>query len=1032
MTPVRAEDRANGLAAVNELCERFADDLSYYKSVEFDETSCRQRFIDPFFAALGWDVADEEKRGPHANVVLEYSLRDDERAMRADEAEDERVAGALSERGVVGGIGVRRPDYSFRIDGDRKFFVEAKRPSVEIGSPRPVFQVKSYGWSAGTPVSILTDFEELLVFDCRYRPVLEEPLTGLIPEFRLNFRDYGANWDLLWDTFSREAVTAGSLVRYMEEAEDRTGQLPVDQAFLADLSRWRAALAKEFAAHNEHLDVWQLNEATQLTLDRLVFIRVCEDRRLEPSEVLRPLIDVDNAYAAFIKALEPLRLHYNGGLMDPSFADELELPDAAFEHIIRGLYTPWSPYRFEVLGVEILGSIYERALGSIVALDDDRSVSIQLKPEVRKAGGVYYTPQWVVDEIVRLVIDPLIAGKAPRALAKFRVLDPACGSGSFLLGAYARLIAHYEAYYTKHPTVDRSKHYADSEGVHRLTADARAGVLQRHIFGVDVDPAAVEVTMMSLYLKSLESDAPEFVRSQMQISGAILPSLASNIRAGNSLVSTDFYAQPQLVDSLDGFEEHRLRPFKWQSDTEGFGRVLDDGGFSVVIGNPPYFSLDAVYGAGHAVPAYLKSAYEDVWLDKGDIYYYFLRKAAELANERLGFIVSRAFLAADRAQKLRAWLGANTRLLDLIDFDGFMVFADASIATTIAAFDTSESHESATVDVCRLRTGRLSTGEVIEGVRTRSAPFEVFERSAELGESAWHFPNPHEHDLYKRIDAVGDHLETLCHLGQGMQTGANGVFGVTTTEIAEHGLPTDLLKRRARNSEIASFYLAPGDDSLLYLEDIARYEDLPKPVRMYLELPANRKKLEGRAAYKRGNCDWWRYTWPLSKEYYGHSRLVCPYRAGHLRFVLDNGFNWLSLTDTTVAFPNGSLPEDPRYLLALLNSRLLTFRFRGMAKLTGENMWEAFDNSIGELPIRRIDFEDAEDRSRHEAIVHLSSELEASSLQANEGLSRADRSLGARRTEGLIDQLDEFVLDLYDITDPEERSSVLALGAPLG
>lgn len=223
---------------------------------------------------------------------------------------------------------------------------------------------------------------------------------------------------------------------------------------------------------------------------------------------------------------------------------------------------------------------------------------------MRKPGGVYYTPQWVVEEIVRLTIDPLIEGKNPRALEEFRVLDPACGSGSFLLAAFARLIRHYEDYYTQHPTVDRRLHLRDEQGVRRLTSEGKARVLHRHIYGVDVDPAAVEVTMLSLYLKSLESDSPEYVRAQMQLGGAILPSLERNIRVGNSLVSTDFYAQGRL-DELSDYEEHRLRPFKWDSDREGFGSILRDGGFDVVLGNPPYFNVDASYGANHPVPAYL-------------------------------------------------------------------------------------------------------------------------------------------------------------------------------------------------------------------------------------------------------------------------------------------------------------------------------------------------------------------------------------------------------------------------------------------
>jgi hypothetical protein len=1029
VTPRVACDRENGRERVRELVDAFQDDLAYYRSAAFDETTTRQRFIDPFFAALGWDVADEARRGPYADVVLEYSLRgqNPNQLVLAEEAEDSRVEFALAEGHEIGSIGVRKPDYSFRIEAERRFFVEAKRPSVDIHSPRPIYQIKSYGWSARTPLAVLTDFEGLLVFDCRYRPVLDEPTTGLLPEFRLSFRDYVEQWDLLWDTFSRETVAGGSLTRYAEALVDHKGQLPVDHAFLIDLARWRSTLARDLAANNPSIDVWQLNEATQLTLDRLVFIRVCEDRRLEPEDVLRPLLASDDPYPAFIEAIVPLRENYNGGLLNQDFTDALSVSPDLFKRIVQGLYTPWSPYRFDAIGVEILGSIYERALGSVIVLDDDRKVSIELKPEVRKAGGVYYTPQWVVDEIVRLTIDPLIAGKRPRDLQKFRVLDPACGSGSFLLGAFSRLIRHFEEYYTEHPTMDRREHLEDAQGVRRLTADSKAKLLQNSIFGVDVDPAAAEVTTMSLYLKSLESDAPEYVRTQMSLSGAILPSLAENIRVGNSLVSTDFYAQTQL----DTVEEHRLRPFKWESRNEGFGRILDDGGFDVVIGNPPYFNVDATYGAGHQVPAYLKSAYAEVWLDKTDIYYYFLRKATALANKRLGFILSRAFLEADKAGPIRAWLADNASLERLLDFDGFMVFADAGIATAITVFDTSRQHRDAEVTVRRLAAGKHTVAEVLEGLRNGTAPFEAFTRHATLNNRPWRFPNPHTAALYERLDAAGEHLSTLCELGQGMQTGANGVFGKLRDEdVASNGLPPNLLKQRARNSDIHAFHILGSDEWVLYPEDVKHYNDLPKSVQTYLELPANKAKLEDRAAFKRGNCEWWKYTWPLHKDLHHQPRIVCPYRTSHNRFAIDDTFAWMTLTDTTVAFLRDGVKEDIRYLLGLLNSKLLTFRFRGLGKLTGHNMWEAFDNSIGELPIRRIDFTISEERAHHDEVVRLARELEQATIAARGGLSASDRSLAARRVEALIEQLDEVVLDLYGITGAEERASILALGAP--
>ena len=1022
--------------AVAELCARFADDLEYYKSAEFDETSNRQRFIDPLFAALGWDIADQDKRGPYADVILEYALRPSQdrgplNLLEAEEEEDQRVADALAAKQDPGTVGVRRPDYSFRIAGERRFFVEAKRPSVEINSPRPIYQVKTYGWNARTSIALLTDFEALLVFDCRYQPTLDEPQTGLIPEFKLHFSQYADKWDLLWDTFSRETVADGSLARFADEIADRKGQVPVDVVFLADLSRWRQALASDLAKNNTQLDVWHLNDATQLTLDRLVFIRVCEDRGLEAADVLRPLLNVDDPYAAFVKAIGPLRASYNGGLLDPHFADQLTVRPNVFKRIVRGLYTPWSPYRFDALGVEILGSIYERALGSMVTIGDDRSVKVELKPEVRKAGGVYYTPQWVVDEIVRLTIDPLIAGKRPAQLQNFRVLDPACGSGSFLLGAYTRLLRHFEEYYSAHPTVDRKLHFEDAQGVRRLTTAAKAQLLRNSIFGVDVDPAAVEVTTMSLYLKSLESDAPEYVRRQMQLTGAILPALNENIRCGNSLVSTDYYQQTNL-GQLDAFEEHRLRPFKWDSNQEGFGKVLADGGFDVLIGNPPYFNVDATYGAKHPVAAYLKTAYSTIWQDKTDIYYFFLTRGAALAQQRLGFIVSRSFLEADKARRTRGHLCQNARLSHLADMDGFRVFPEAGIATTIAVFDTSQPHLEAEVAVRRLDSAVYTTAEVVEGLRQSSAPFEVFARKSKLGEAAWRFPNPYVDELFKRIDDTAEPLGKVCFLGKGMETAANSVFGkFSNADVARLGLPPELLKRRARNSDIDAFYVADSGENVLFLEDVSQYGDLPEAVRDYLEEPANRAKLEGRAAYERGDCDWWRYTWPLHKERHSGPRLLSPYRTGHNRFALDEDFSYFTSTDTTIVFSRDGTKEDLRYVQGLLNTKLLTFRFRGLGKLTSPNMWESFHYSIKDLPIRRIDFENPEDHERHDAIVRLVEDIGRATTAGREGLSATDRSLGARRAEALIDQLNDLAFELYDISDPEERATVLALGAPL-
>lgn len=563
-----------------------------------------------------------------------------------------------------------------------------------------------------------------------------------------------------------------------------------------------------------------------------------------------------------------------------------------------------------------------------------------------------------------------------------------------------------------------------------MTAEGKARLLRRCIFGVDVDPAAVEVTQLSLYLRSLETDAPELLRTQMRFGAALLPSLEANIRCGNSLVGTDFYAQQQL--ELDAEQEHRLRPFDWRSREHGFGEVFAEGGFSAVIGNPPYFNVDATYGANHPVPRYLRRTMSDVWTDKTDIYYFFLRRGIELAEARLGFIVSRAFLEADKARPLRRWLTENARLEQIVDFGGQLVFEDAGIATAIVNFNVSGAHESGEVQVMRLPTAGHDEREVVNALRTGSPPFLAYQRSAELGARAWSLPDEERGAIYDALDAAGEPLGSICVLGQGMQTGANAVFGkLSADDVSRWGLPSELLKERARNSDIQQFCIESSGEFLLYLEDVDRYESLPEAVRHYLEEPAHRSKLEERAAHRRGNCEWWRYTWPLHRDRYRGARLISPYRAGHLRFAVDEHFNVLSLTDSTVAFRREGVREDDRYLLALLNSRLMTFRFRGLAKLTGRNMWEAFDNSIAPLPIRRIDFGDPGDQERHDELVGLVHRAEAGVKSARTAQSATERAIAGRRVDGLARRLEDLVLDLYRISDLETRRKVLDGGAPL-
>ena len=220
--------------------------------------------------------------------------------------------------------------------------------------------------------------------------------------------------------------------------------------------------------------------------------------------------------------------------------------------IFKDLYYPDSPYEFSVLPADILGHIYEQFLGKVIRLTPAHRAVVEEKPEVRKAGGVYYTPTYIVDYIVKHTVGKLIEGKTPNQVSKLRVLDPACGSGSFLLGAYQRLLDWHLAWYSenepeKHRKGRKTKIFQGPGGDWRLTTAEKKRILLNNIYGVDIDLQAVEVTKLSLLLKVLEGENEETLGKNLRLfHERALPDLGQNIKCGNSLIGPNFYENRQL------------------------------------------------------------------------------------------------------------------------------------------------------------------------------------------------------------------------------------------------------------------------------------------------------------------------------------------------------------------------------------------------------------------------------------------------------------------------------------------------------
>lgn len=904
----------------------------------------------------------------------------------------------------------RAPDYSFRVGGVRKFFVEAKKPSIRLKNDiDAAYQIRRYGWSAKLPLSILTDFEEFAVYDTRVRPTPQDKASTARLLY-LTSEQYESRWEEIESIFSRESVLRGSFDRFAEQATGRRGTAEVDSAFLSDIERWRERLARNVVLRNRHLNFSQeeLNYSVQSTLDRIIFLRICEDRGLEGNN-LASAVSSGNIYETLLGLYRDADRRYNSGLFhfeDERGRDEqpdtltprLKIDNKVLKEVINGLYYPISPYEFSVIGADILGRVYEQFLGRTITVKGNR-VTVEAKPEVKKAGGVYYTPTFIVDYIVRTTLKPLLNDKTIKQASNLRVVDPACGSGSFLVAAYQYLLDWHLQRYLEYKRRPPQIHQTQS-GNWRLTTAERKRILLGSIFGVDIDPQAVEVAKLSLLLKVIEGQA----QTELAV-GRVLPDLADNVKCGNSVVDPTYYS----AETLPGFapDEDSVNSFDWH---QAFPRAFADGGFDAVIGNPPYLNIDDMWGKGDPRIAYLKRVYNHVYNDKTDLLFYFLVKAIEISKSDVCFIVSRAFLEAYKADKLRGWIADQVQVRRLVDFRNARVFDGVGITTAILHLTRDPTGRDASFS--RFEGAKLNPA--MQAVDIGEANFSSFEVAQErLTSAPWSFATNSTQALLDRIDAAGSRLGDVLIVGQGMQTGRNSAFGsINLGTIESWGLRQASYYRRVRNSEIQRFHFDDGGMYVLYTPDFKSFSQIPPAAQKHLL--AQRKSLESRAAFRRGDCDWWQWTWPLHRKYMGRDKLYCPYLANENRFALDRTATLLGLTDTTVLFDNGQ-PEDLRYIMGLLNSSLLTFRYRYIGKLKSGEIYEYFWNSVSKLPIVRIEPSDAR-HVRMVALVQRAVDLTTALAGARTARerTRAERELSV--TEAFIN---DQVFDLYDVTEPE-------------
>jgi type I restriction-modification system DNA methylase subunit/predicted type IV restriction endonuclease len=735
----------NAPAIVSELVKRFRDNEESYCSPAYNEAQLRVEFLHPFLSALGWDI--ENRKGaaePYKEVIHEDSIK---------------IEGQS-----------KAPDYCFRL-GLRKFFVEAKKPASGLKDAAEfAYQLRRYGWSAKLSLSILTNFNEFAVYDTKIKPYKTD--TAAIARILYFTCDqYEACWDQIADIFSRDSVFRGRFDAFAESQGKKKGTAEVDEEFLIEIERWRDVLAKNVARRNKGLSIRELNFAVQRTIDRIIFLRICEDRGIEPYGRLLNSAKASLIYPRLCDIFREADDHYNSGIFyfkkEKSRLEEidqstlaLKIDDKVLKVIIRRLYYPDSPYEFSVFSADILGQVYEQFLGKVIRLTAGGQAKVEEKHEVKKAGGVYYTPERVVDFIARNVLDRLLNGKTPTQAARIKIVDPACGSGSFLITAYQLLLDWHLSWYVEHTPDRQKKCVFETPRGWKLTLQERKRILLNSIYGVDIDSQAVEVTKLSLLLKVLEGEDQESLSTPLRLfHERALPDLGENIKCGNSLIGYDFTGNGKLLN-LSEDEQYRINIFDWKSE---FGRVFDNGGFDAVIGNPPFLFITEL---DKFEKDYYNSAYKTCEY-RFDVYGLFIEVAIRTLLKKgglLSFIVPHTLLSNLSFEKLRRFLLTQTRLLRIVDI-GPGMFKNASNETLVFLAERAKG-----------APGNYKTYVIDTSAKRFPVPVKMFEIDphAWLNNSKAEFlvrVAPREYRLMKKIEKARYHLKDFCTVNQGLRTG---------------------------------------------------------------------------------------------------------------------------------------------------------------------------------------------------------------------------------------------------------------------
>lgn len=976
---------------VKKLIEKYNADRKYYLTNKYNETLLRSDFLDPFFELLGWDIKNNAgKPTNEREVILEEALKEN-----------------ASEHS-------KKPDYTFRLFSERKFFLEAKKPCVAIESNNDsAKQVRRYGFTAKLKISVLSNFEYLIIYDTSVKVDKDDTFQkALIKKY--HYTEYESKFEEIKRFLGKDAVYSGAFEIEWKEIETKIKQYSIDNLFLNQINEWRKALGAEIYKHEPKIDEQQLNDIVQSYLNRVLFLRVCEDRNLEDYQTLLKFANA-NDFKALIKKFEQADKRYNSGLFDQLLKDKIVgNVSSVFWTIIKQLYYPESPYSFSVFSSDILGSIYEIFLSEKLVIEN-KTIALVKKPE-NIDRDIITTPTFIISDILRNTVLVKCQGKSDKEILKLKFADISCGSGAFLLEIFQLLNDILIDYYLKN---DKSKLIQTNLDTYKLPFKIKRELLLNCIFGVDKDYNAVEATKFGLLLKLLEGEDVNSTNATKPV----LPDLSQNIFFGNSLLNPKQVANKKDQVIINPFDFSKLR-------------------FDVIVGNPPYMKSEDMKNITPLELPLYKSNYTSAY-KQFDKYFLFVQQGMELlsADGILGYIIPSKFTKVGAGKKLRELLADKEYLHSIVSFGANQVFTNKTTYTSILILTKKKQKEFSYTEVKSLTEWKIRDFKRIE--------FDNIE-SKKLSSDLWFLIPPYLKTTYNSILNQSGTLENIVgkkNINNGIQTSANDVFVIKPTKVDKNFIyfeknGNDYKVEKAATKPYYETARKKGEDKLNTYRTLKPNAFVIYPYQVikgkaefivekqfkknypfaYKYLVNNKSRLAERDVkpIPKTKNEWYRYGRSQYLEL-GEikEKIIIGVMSSGEKYPID-----FSKTLHTAGGTAGycSIYLSPKnqysiyYLQAILNSRYVEWIIHLRGEVFRGGYIARGTKVLNNLPIRKIDFANVKDKPLHDKIVELQKELIKiqDGIDANIGNKRALTPLQSQFSREKI-ALEKLLAKLYNL-----------------